>query len=206
VKKIDIESWKRREHFEFFRNHAFPYLSTTVKVPCDGLVDSCRQSGDSLFARYLYAASVAANQTPALRLRYIDGAVYEQATLHVGTTIGRSDGTFAFSFTEHNSSFAVFMKRFEEEKRAVHESSGLRLHTDGDRTDLVHYTSIPWFSFEHLSHPVRTMNDSVPKIAFGKIETIGNSRVLPVNIQVHHALVDGIDLGEFFENLKQRIQ
>jgi len=206
VKKIAIESWKRREHFEFFRNHAFPYLSTTVKIPCDGLLASCRETGDSLFARYLHAASLSANATAALRLRLVEGEVYQQDVLHIGTTIGRSDGTFAFSFTEHHPTFGVFMERFEKEKHAVEQSSGLRLHTDGNRTDLVHYTSIPWFSFEHLSHPVRTIGDSVPKIAFGKIEEVNDRMLLPVNIQVHHGLVDGIDLGYFFEDLKQRIQ
>ena len=206
MKKIDIESWKRREHFEFFQNHAFPYLSTTVKVPCDGLVESTRRNGDSLFASYLHAASQSANEVRALRLRIDGEEVYEYDVVHVGTTIGRSDGTFAFSFTEHQDDFDGFIKAFQREKNAVQDSAGLRLHTDGNRHDMIHYTTIPWFTFEHLSHPVRSFCDSVPKIAFGKIESTPNGQSLPVNIQVHHALVDGIDLGSFFENLKQRIQ
>jgi chloramphenicol O-acetyltransferase len=45
--------------------------------------------------------------------------------------------------------------------------------------------------------------DSVPKIIFGKYEVEGGRVRLPVSVEVHHALMDGVHVGRYFERLQE---
>jgi len=67
----------------------------------------------------------------------------------------------------------------------------------------VYLSCLPWIHFRSMTHPVHTDRpDSVPRIAWGRYRLDGGVATLPVNIQVHHALVDGSHLGAFFEGVQ----
>jgi len=51
----------------------------------------------------------------------------------------------------------------------------------------------------------REFKDSVPKISFGKVIPIDNQMLMPVSIHVHHALVDGSDIGKFYERFQNHL-
>jgi chloramphenicol O-acetyltransferase type A len=42
----------------------------------------------------------------------------------------------------------------------------------------------------------------VPKIVFGRHREAGGRRWMPVSVEVHHALVDGLHVGRFFERFQ----
>ena len=69
--------------------------------------------------------------------------------------------------------------------------------------ELIYMTAIPWVSFTSFVHPIH-MNpvDSVPRIAWGKYYYDGNTIRMPVSVQVHHALMDGQNVAEYFENVE----
>ena len=45
--------------------------------------------------------------------------------------------------------------------------------------------------------------DSCPSITFGKMTEHDGRRSMPLSIHVHHALVDGRDVGRYLEALQQ---
>ena len=44
--------------------------------------------------------------------------------------------------------------------------------------------------------------DSVPRLVFGKASLDGAIRRMPVGVEAHHALVDGLDVARFFERFE----
>ena len=60
--------------------------------------------------------------------------------------------------------------------------------------------------FSSISH-ARSFSypDSCPKIAFGKMEERDGRRSMPVSVHVHHALMDGFHLAQFFERLQEAL-
>jgi len=60
-KELDIEKWKRKEHFHFFRKFEEPFFGVTVKIDCTKAYDYAKQSGKSFFLYYLYQSLKAAN-------------------------------------------------------------------------------------------------------------------------------------------------
>ena len=42
----------------------------------------------------------------------------------------------------------------------------------------------------------------IPKVAFGKYRDAGGRVLMPVSVEGHHALMDGLHAGRFFERLQ----
>lgn len=64
-------------------------------------------------------------------------------------------------------------------------------------------TAIPWVSFTAFMHLLHSSPaDSVPRFAWGKFFQQGDVLKIPLNAQAHHALMDGIHMGRFYEKVQ----
>ncbi|MGZ7230851.1 CatA-like O-acetyltransferase, partial [Streptococcus pyogenes] len=68
----------------------------------------------------------------------------------------------------------------------------------------VHMTALPWLAFTAFTH-ARGSGDDRPKIAFGRFKEEGGRLLLPVCVDVHHALCDGVHVGRFFEAFQAQL-
>ncbi|REC49975.1 chloramphenicol acetyltransferase [Chryseobacterium pennipullorum] len=206
MKIVDIENWNRKEHFEFFANMASPYFGFTTEVDCTKAYETAKENGYSFFAYYFHKSMVAVNMVDELKLRIVDGQVVQFDTVHAGSTIGRPDGTFGFSFTHFSEDFQIFNAALQEEIRGVHQSSGLRLSNERLGKDHVRHTTIPWSSFTAILHPTDfNTSESVPKISFGKFCVREGRKYLPVSIEAHHGLADGIHIARYLEEFQKEL-
>jgi len=198
MKILDINNWKRKEHFNFFSQFDEPFFGIVSETDCTIAYKTVKEKDYSFFAYYLHKSLIAVNQIEEFKYR-IDGdriIIYDE--IHASPTIGREDGTFAFSFIEFNSDFLTFEESLKMEIANVKDSIGLRLTDNAGRKDSIHYSSIPWSSFTGLTH-ARNFKfvDSVPKITFGKIFARDGKKIMPVSINVHHGLIDGLHVGKY---------
>lgn len=206
MKIVDIDNWNRKEHFEFFSNMASPYFGFTTEVDCTKAYDIAKEKGFSFFAYYFHKSMVAVNTVDELKLRIIDGQVIQFDTVHAGSTIGRPDGTFGFSFTPFSDDFETFNAVLQEEIKDVHETTGLRLSNERLGKDHVRHTTIPWNSFSAILHPTDfNTKESVPKIAFGRFNIKEGRKYLPVSIEAHHGLADGIHIAKYLEEFQRQL-
>ena len=68
-------------------------------------------------------------------------------------------------------------------------------------------TALPWMHFSSYSNARQWgPQDSIPKIAFGRIDAEGEHLWMPVSVDVHHALMDGIHVGRFFEGFEAALR
>jgi len=145
----------------------------------------------------------AVNEIEAFRYRILDGQVVCYDKINVSSTAGRKDGTFAFTAIEYDENFEIFKLAAQKELKAVQNSTGLRLSENAQRLDTIHFTAIPWVKFSAISHPGNfNDNNSVPKIAVGKMTTIDRRKILPISLHAHHGLTDGYHAGLFFDRLQ----
>ncbi len=70
---------------------------------------------------------------------------------------------------------------------------------ESNRVDLIYYSVTPWVSFTSFKHASRFDNtNTVPRIVFGKNFDDGEMLKMPVSVEVHHAMMDGIHVGKYF--------
>ncbi len=201
---IDLTTWNRKEHFEFFGSFDEPFFGIATTVDFTKGYQKIKDLGYSYFLFYLHKSLLAVNTIDAFKYRIDNDQVYVYDKIHASPTIGREDHTFGFSFIEFHEDFETFVIEAQKEINAVKNSTGLR-HTDNaKRIDTIHYSSIPWYNFTGLTHARHfKFNDSVPKISFGKYTKIGDTLNLPISINVHHGMADGYHVGLYLEEFQR---
>ncbi|WP_151088147.1 chloramphenicol acetyltransferase [Hymenobacter baengnokdamensis] len=204
--QIDLASWNRREHFEFFSRFEEPFFGLVATVDCTRALAEAKRQSIPFFLYYLHRALQAVNQVEALRYRIEEGQVYCYDRIHASATIGRADHTFGFSFIEQHRELADFIPGALAEIAAVQASQGLRLSDTTSRPDVIHFSAIPWARFTGLTH-ARSFSypDSCPKISVGQTYTEGAATLMPVAINVHHGLADGYHVGQFLAAFQEQL-
>jgi chloramphenicol O-acetyltransferase type A len=202
---IDLDKWPRRDHFEFFRVYESPFFNVTIQADVTELVSSCKTEGHSYFLSSLYLATSAANEVEAFRLRLRGDGVWRHERIGAGSTVLRDDETFAFGYFDFGSTYAGFeragLRTLQELK---HAPGPLEDHS---RDDVIYFSVLPWIAFTSFQHAHRGEgDDSNPRIVFGKRHAVGGRQLMPVSVEVHHALADGLHVGQFVELLQQHFE
>lgn len=199
-KTININSWKRKEHYEFFSQFDEPFFGIVSELDCTRAYEAAKKNGFSFFAYYLHKSLIAVNTIDEFRFRIKEKDVVLFEKIHASSTIGRKDETFGYSFIHFDKDFEKFSKLIKSETERIQSFSGLGLNENTKRIDTIHYSSIPWVKFSGLTHPRNfKFADSVPKITFGKTSILNNKMVLPVSINAHHGLMDGLHIAKYLE-------
>ncbi|MDN5280410.1 MAG: chloramphenicol O-acetyltransferase type [Clostridiales bacterium] len=197
MKTIDLNSWKRKEHFRHFSGLDDPYWSFTTELDCYQTYQAAKKNGESFFLRYLHKSLLAVQKVEELRMRIKDDQVVCYEEIHASATVLRDDETFGCCFIEFFESFSDFATNAKEKIKQTRAGSGMCLDNDY-LLNQIHYSSIPWFNFSSLTF-ARSLKpqDSVPKMTFGRLNK--ETWRLPLAMQVHHGLVDGLHVARFLE-------
>ena len=195
--KLDIENWARKEHFNFFRKFEEPFYGVCVNIDCTAAYKFAKEKGVSFFLYTLYKALAAAQVNEPFKLRIDGDEVFIYDQINAGSTIGRSNGTFGFGYIAYHPSFDEYITAANEEVALVQNSTSLLRET---RIDLIRFSSLPWIDFTSISHArMFSGKDSCPSISFGKMTEVNGKRTMPMSVHVHHALVDGLHIGQFID-------
>ena len=195
---LDINTWKRKDHFHFFRRFEEPFFGVTVNVDCTHAYKAAREKGISFFLYYLYRSLQAANAIEPFRYRIDKEQVIVYDKVNASPTINRPDGTFGFSYIDYYPDANEFLVKAKEEIERVQNSTGLVPAMASE--NVIHYSSVPWIRFTSLSHArAFSFPDSIPKISFGKMVEEGGRQTMPMSIHVHHALMDGFHVGQYID-------
>ena len=196
--ELNISIWARRTTYEFFRDFEDPFFNITANVDVTSLRRFCKQHGLSYSLAALFGSQNALNGIPEFRMRILNERIVEYQTVEATQTILNDDETFSFCYYENRPN--IF--EFDKTGRAAREKY-LKLKTfdvEPNRIDLIYYSVIPWVSFTSFKHASRAnTRQTVPRIVFGKVFADGESEKMPISVEVHHALVDGIHVGRYFE-------
>jgi len=204
MKELNINTWNRKEHFEFFSQFDEPFFGIVTEVDCTQAYHTAKKEGISFFASYLHKSLIAANRVKEFRYRIQGEKIIVYEEVHASTTILRSDDTFGFTFVPFNANFDEFNKNLRSEIMAVQNSTGLRFIECSKDINQIHYSSFPWSKITGLTH-ARNFKfvDSCPKITFGKIVEQNKKKMISVSVNAHHGLVDGYHVSQFLKYFQE---
>ncbi len=199
---LDLASWPRLDTYRFFRHFDKPYFNVCVQLDVSNLVALCKRARVRSFLAYHYLALRAANEIEAFHYRLRGDKVLIHEIIHGGSTLLLPNETFSFVYFDYNENFETFAA---DTSRAIDEvrSGDGAFEPRDDHDGLIHFTTLPWISFTSFSHARNWgRDDSVPKIAFGRFAYQQDQILLPMSVEVHHALMDGVHVGRFINRLE----
>ncbi len=203
---LNTDSWARREAFDHFRGFDKPYFSVCVRLDAAPLKTAAVARGASFSLACHFIALRLANLHEPFRYRLEGGRVRVHAAVHASTTVLRDDESFGFATLRHSADFAAFCAQGSAAMAAV-RTRQRPFQPDVDEAALVHFTTLPWLHFTSFSHARNWgREDAVPKFAFGRLQAEGDRLWLPVSVEVHHALMDGLHLGRYVQDMEAALQ
>ena len=206
AKYLDVASWGRRHLFEFFRHYTNPYFNICAQLDVTRLLETLRSRPEiSTSLTYLYFAMRAANEIEPFRYRLRGDKVLIHDVIHGGTIVLLPNESFNFAYFNYERDFEKFISAAQAATVEAQRDGAAFEPNPGD--DRIHFSILPWVSFTSFSHARNLgLEDSVPKIAFGKFIKENERTLLPISVEVHHALMDGLHVGRFLTRLQELLQ
>ncbi|MFD2245358.1 CatA-like O-acetyltransferase [Pontibacter ruber] len=202
---IPIEGWEREETYRFFSTFTQPFFNVHTEADITPLYRYCKRQGLPVSLGYMHATTQAARNTGNFLLRIENGQVIRYSGLDMSTTILKDDMQIAFTHFPFIEKLEDFCGNGAQVIAEVKKSRKLFNGYQGN--DLLHMTSLPWFTFKGMEHAsaANRQDPGVPKIGYGKIEMRGEQVYLPISIGLHHALADGYHIHLFLQELAKVI-
>lgn len=199
---LDTETWHRRHLFQFFKDYDDPFFNVCAEVNVTPLLEFTRARDLSFFITSHFLSIRTANEVEPFRYRLRGDRLLVHDRIHAGATLLLKDESFTFVYFDYREDFQTF----HANAKATIEDAQIEapsLYARADRDDLIYHSILPWVSFTSVSHARNSKQQtSVPKISFGKYHTVGDQIKMPVCVEVHHALMDGLHVCRYFERLE----
>lgn len=202
-KKLDMEQYPRKAHFDYFRSLAYPYVGVTVDVDVTELARACKE--ESFYLMFMHAAALAADGIPEFRQRIQGDGIIQFKECPTSHTEMKGDGTYCYCTLHHHMPLAEYLEQAKEKREWCREHGNLE--EDEDVLGIHFISTLPWLHYTSLIQPVAGGDESNPRITWGAYQVNDKGRyIMPVSILAHHGLVDGMHLGLFYQKLEFQIQ
>ena len=197
-KKIDLATWPRAAQFHMFRGFERPHYATTVRVNVTNMMTARKSNGLSPFRHTIWAIGKGLHAVPELCMRFKGETVTQYRRLLLSPTIPLENGDFRYTYLAWNPDRTRFDSHAADKISDVRDGTPLNAN-DGTIEDVAYLSCLPWSDYTSLDNALPNADDCIPRVSWGKIVEGVNGFEMAMTLQVHHALVDGRQVGVFFQ-------
>ena len=192
---IDINTWERKENYEFFLGFQNPTISITSEVECAGAKARAKAAGESFFLHYLYAVLRAVNEIPEFRFRIdAEGRVVYFDHVDMLTPIKvKENGRFFTIRLPWNTDFQTF---YTTAKAIINDidpnGNPYDMEKVGgkDLLDVILLSATPDLYFTSLTCTQEHRHGSnYPLMNAGKAILKEGKLVMPIAMTIHHGFI-----------------
>lgn len=206
-RKIDLETWPRREHYRYYREFLKCGYSLTTRLDVTAAVAFAHARGKRFYGCFLYAAARAVNSVDEMKLMTAaDGApgVWEEVHLNF-TVFHQDDQTFSDLWTEYDPDFETFYQKWEQVLETYGGCHGVK-GRPGQPANFFCISCVPWMDYTGFNSYAAGEPALFPIITFGKYTRDDAGRcTLPVTVTISHAAADGYHVSRLFQILQERL-
>lgn len=195
-RRLDLNTWARADTYSHFRRFERPHFATTVRLDVTKLMQRKAREPLSPFRAILWAAGSGINAAEALRLRFDDEGVMQYDDVLLSGPIDMPDDTFRFCYIPWERDFGSFDSKAAALIQETRDATGF--NPTPPAGNAFFFSCLPWIDFTSIDNALEGPDDCVPRLSWGKIVEQGDRYEVAMAIHVHHALVDGRDVGIFF--------
>ena len=199
--KIDLELWPRKEYFD----HYFKETPCTYSAVFRLDITKLRRRGEKLYPGMLHAIAAVVNNHQEFRMACTKtGEVGFYDIVHPSYTIFHRDTeTFSNLWTEYTADYRLFYKAYQQDMEIYGNRQGF-MPKPGMPENTFPVSMLPWASFEGFNLNLQNGYNYLPPIfTIGKFQEENGKTVLPLVVQVHHAVCDGFHLCRLVNELQE---
>ncbi|HEJ9469824.1 TPA: type A chloramphenicol O-acetyltransferase [Proteus mirabilis] len=200
---VDLSQWGRKEHFEAFQSFAQCTFSQTVQLDITSLLKTVKQNGYKFYPTFIYIISLLVNKHAEFRMAMKDGELVIWDSVNLGYTIFHEQTeTFSSLWSYYHKDINHFLKTYSED--IAQYGDDLAYFPKEFIENMFFVSANPWVSFTSFNLNVANINNFfAPVFTIGKYYTQGDKVLMPLAIQVHHAVCDGFHVGRLLNEIQQ---
>ena len=205
MKKIEFTNPHRKKHFDYFRSMNHPHYSITANVDISSFLQRINDENLKFTPSMVYQLSAVAHQIPAFLQRIRGEEAVQHEFVHPSFSVStKVSDVFSFCRVDYQGNFKDFYHRAINKIEQM--QSNPVFEDEEGRDDFLYLSAVPWVSFTSISHAMHYHpHDSIPRISWGKYFKDGDKTLMPLSLTAHHALVDGRNMGEYFNLFEEKL-
>ena len=197
---IDLENWDRREFYEHFINEVVCTYSITVNLDITHLKDT------QLYPAMIWLLTKTVNEMPEFRTSLSEKGLGIYDSMHpMYTVFNKENKNFSGIWSYYSENYSAFLQNYMADV-SKYSTSTRYAPKDGTPENSFNISMVPWLEFTSVN--INVFDDGkflLPIFTMGKFFDRDGKRLLPLSIQVHHAVCDGYHVGVFVEKLQTSI-
>ena len=200
---VNLETWPRAAQYKLFRGYAKPHYAVTSRINVSQLV-ARKSKGLSTYRASLFAIGAGIHAVPELCMRFRGDTVVRHDIVTLSMTVPTDSGSFGYGYVPYQPGFDAFDREAKAIIDAVAKGAAFDAN-EGERDDLAYLSCMPWLDYTSINNALPDADDCIPRISWGKFVQSDDGWDMAMTIEVHHALVDGAQVGAFFATVQQVI-
>ena len=201
--KIDLDTWGRSKSYKHFSEDVPCTHSMVVNINITKLILGTKKHRLKFFPAILYGISCIINSRSEFRMDLDEEqniGFYEKLNPCYAIFHSNSE-TFTNVWTEYSPDFNVFYQSYKNDMEKYQNNKDSK---PLDGKNIFNISCIPWVSFTGFSLNLQKGYDYfLPIFTIGKYFTDDKKILLPLAIQVNHAVCDGFHVARFVNELQQ---
>ena len=204
-KPIDTNSWKRKPYFDHYFNQIRCTYSITINIDITNVLSFKDRNKVKLYPLLIYVISKAVNKYEEFRTAINDrGEIGVWETLSPCYTVFHKDSeSFSNIWTEWNDDLNLFLSNFEQDSKRFGQIDSIDAKPNTP-ANVFPISSLPWTTFTGFNLNIFADGTYLlPIFTYGKYFKDGNRYLIPLSIQVHHAICDGFHVSRLINEIQQ---
>ncbi len=200
---IDRQTWKRKAYFKHYFSDVPCTYSMSVKLDITEII----VRGMKLYPAMIYCLTSIVNRHKEFRTAIDDemrlGIFDEMIPCY--TVFNKGNECFSNIWTECTGGYESFLKEYEKDVFKYGECETFEGKPDAPQ-NCFPVSMIPWASFEGFNLNLQKgYTYLLPIFTMGKYYEENGRYIIPLAVQVHHAVCDGFHVCRFINELQEMI-
>lgn len=203
--KIDLNNWQRTDIFKFFIDQRRIVSSLTVDVDVTNLARYAKEKGLRFYPAMIWVVSKVINAHDEFKYSFNDSdeLIKWDYVSPFYADFHKEDEGFSKLMTEYSEDIFEFHNRFIADCQA---KKNLRGFDNEAKPNFFDISCLPWVRYSHVDmHVFDEGKFLAPVIVWGKYEEANDRLVMPLTMNIHHAVADGFHISRFFNEVQALI-
>lgn len=204
-KIVDLNQWERGELFQFYIDKMRIVMSLTVDVDVAPLAAFAKKSGLKFYPLMIWVVSKVVNSHEEFKYSWdAEGNLIQWDVLSPSyADFHKEDENFTKMATPFSEDLFEFHSRFVQDRKTYRN---VRAVVENQPKNFFDVSCLPWVRYRHFDvHVFDEGKFLAPVITWGKYEEEHGKLVMPLTMNIHHAVADGFHLSRFFKEVQRRI-
>ena len=203
--KVDIDEWSRGSLFQFYIEKMRIVMSLTVDINVAPLITYTKKNALKFYPAMIWVVSKVINSHDEFKYSWdTDGNLIRWDSISPSYTIfNRDDECFSKFVTEYTDDIFEFYQRTVDDQRKYQEERAIIGNQPQNFFDV---SCLPWGKYKHFD--VQVFDEGkflAPVLTWGKYEAQNGNALMPLTMNIHHAVADGFHLSRFFNEVQELI-